>query len=953
MAGIKSAPAIHGLLFFCYGLAVASPGAMRGPIVSGDVHDITTSFSVLGSQDPRPPLPEPMRRSLSESRVTPTANTSASTDGDLLLKMPESFQIGMSIVLVFLLVLQIATTVLFVVHRKKRILEFAQPLAVCILLFGGVVSTAGCFLFLFISNIGCAIRDPLILVSMSFMGASIAGRAWRISTLMTNPMMSLGRSEELSRTEQARRSVLYALGVLADCRCEFTPNNATLRKLSVVNLRPSSTGNTTGRRRNDIRKQVPFSKLLRVVSLLVLPQLILQLLVILVPSARSVAVISYDDYENIIFGHYECQSPAAGSWNIYLGAFFVALPLGIAFLLNMHPKKELERLPDSINEAEGIKSSIRIGLLVLTTTLPIMILAALPLVNAYATICATLGLPLALWWHIAVAKLKTLWRNGVEEKHRSSIVATGTSEQKSTAAFALKMSEMYSNMGQDDKVVDIIEETLQTFTKTNSNIPFSVSTEQTEEVGSGFTKQVLKKIDSEDLEVIIQLLRAKGKALMRLDGQSGMAQSAQLNIDILKIYENCPAAASLKDPSIIFPVYSLVAAQLKGGIINTQKDTSALERDLAERFMHEAQSQVYHYARALTNLAELYGRFGMYKEAFREFDTMKLVYLPETHSTLLTSAYAQDKCSHGFAMSAIWYMQQGKTELAIEQCNYVIASVLPKYDRKDALGLFNLLIPLIRVLKWNGHVSRAKQILEEYVSEEISRSTTGVGSLQRPISLLLSICDDAQYEINGEDIDLALKVDVPEMIDNVYMANAWSMKSMIAEICLHLAEKLRDSNGQKELLVRRGIRLSLIADEKMKDGRGRIKHLAAYNAHKTILSKLLEMANECASEPISSAHDDQLSISRHSHSAGSLGSRQNSKQTVSFAKQLTVSTWDGSRASDISLQNTSSTSKSNGGVAPSHIDTKTPCEMPKRVSSLGSNHSLDDSSSRSIKASPQ
>lgn len=88
--------------------------------------------------------------------------------------------------------------------------------------------------------------------------------------------------------------------------------------------------------------------------------------------------------------------------------------------------------------------------------------------------------------------------------------------------------------------------------------------------------------------------------------------------------------------------------------------------------------------------------------------------------------------------------------------------------------------------------------------------------------------------------------------------------------------------------------LSLIADEKMKDGRGRIKHLAAYNAHKAILSKLLEMANKCTSEPISSAHDDQLSISRHSHSAGSLGSRQNSKQTVSFAKQLTVSTMNGS-----------------------------------------------------------
>ena len=879
----------------------------------------------------------------------PTANTGA--DGGML-KMPVSFQIGMSLVLAFLLLLQIATTILFVVHRKKRILEFAQPLALCILLVGGVVSTTGCFLFVFINNVGCAIRAPLILLSISFMGASIAGRAWRISTLMTNPMMGMGRSEELCRTEKTRRSILYALGVLADCRFELTPNQATSRKLSMRSFRTNSTGNTTGRR-NDIRKQVPFSKLLRVVTLLILPQLLLQLIVILAPSVRSVAAMSYDDYAGVMFSNYECQSPAAGSWHIYLGIMFVALPLGIALLLNMRPKQELERLPDSINETEGIKSSIRIGIIVLIITLPIMILAALPLVNAYAAICATLGLPLALWWHIAVAKLKALWGNGVEEKHRSSIVTTtGATEQKSTAAFALKMSEMYSNMGQDDKVVDIIEETLQTFTKSNSSIPFSVSSEQTEEVGSGFTKQTLKKIDSEDLEVIIHLLRAKGRALMRLNGQAGIEQSAQLNIDILKIYENCPAAVSLKDPSIIFPVYSLVAAQLKGGVINTQNDTSALERDLAERFMHEAQSQVYHYARALTNLAELYGRFGMYDEAFREFDTMKLVYLPETHSTLLTSAYAQDKCSHGFAMTAIWHMQMGKIEKAIEQCDYVIANVLPKYDHKDALGIFNLLIPLIRVLKWNGHVDRAKRVLDEHVSEEISRSKTGVGSLQRPISLLLSICDDAPYEISGEDIDLALTIDFPEMLDNVFMANAWSMKSMIAEVCLHLAERLRDSNGEKEQLVRRGIRLSLIADEKMKDGRGRIKHLTAYNAHKAILSKLLEMANKCTSEPISSAHDDQLSISRHSHSAGSLGSRQNSKQTVSFAKQLTVSTMNGSSrtGSDTSLQTGISGKNKSNGAAPSHVETKPAGLMSKRVSSLASNHSFDDSS-KSMKAS--
>ena len=82
-----------------------------------------------------------------------------------------------------------------------------------------------------------------------------------------------------------------------------------------------------------------------------------------------------------------------------------------------------------------------------------------------------------------------------------------------------------------------------------------------DEVGSGFTKNDLKSIEAEELQLIIQLLSVKGKALMATHGQAGMPMSAKLNVDALKIFENCPAASKMKDISIIFPVSISISDQ--------------------------------------------------------------------------------------------------------------------------------------------------------------------------------------------------------------------------------------------------------------------------------------------------------------------------------------------------------------------------------------------------------
>jgi fumarylacetoacetase len=45
-----------------------------------------------------------------------------------------------------------------------------------------------------------------------------------------------------------------------------------------------------------------------------------------------------------------------------------------------------------------------------------------------------------------------------------------------------------------------------------------------------------------------------------------------------------------------------------------------------------------------------------------------------------------------------------------ERCDYVIDHVIPHYDKKDVLGLYTILIQIVRVLKWNNQVDKARNV---------------------------------------------------------------------------------------------------------------------------------------------------------------------------------------------------------------------------------------------------
>eukprot|EP00956_Cyclotella_meneghiniana_P045971 scaffold392730_cov99-Cyclotella_meneghiniana.AAC.1 len=154
-------------------------------------------------------------------------------------------------------------------------------------------------------------------------------------------------------------------------------------------------------------------------------------------------------------------------------------------------------------------------------------------------------------------------------------------------------------------------------------------------------------------------------------------------------------------------------------------------------------------------------------------------------------------------MAALWEMKEERKDKAIERVNFVIKNILPNYDKKDIIGLFSIILYIIRVLKWNGLVDRAFKVYTKFLPLEAEHHFA-VGVFYKPMLLLLKICDNSPVQYTKEDMDsdieLALQYDPHDFGDNIFTADGWSMKSMGAEICLHLASKLPPGDAVRESL---------------------------------------------------------------------------------------------------------------------------------------------------------
>ncbi len=161
--------------------------------------------------------------------------------------------------------------------------------------------------------------------------------------------------------------------------------------------------------------------------------------------------------------------------------------------------------------------------------------------KAYSGIALVLGLILPLCYHIVYLKLRSM--DASPKKRRSGDSMRGKADT-SSVAYANRMVEMYERIGQDEKCIAMIDETLSVFIKSKRNaVTIGSTPKSNEEVGAGLTKGDLKDINADDLKSIINLLHIKGRILIRMNGLVvGQKLCAKINVDTVAIYENCPAS---------------------------------------------------------------------------------------------------------------------------------------------------------------------------------------------------------------------------------------------------------------------------------------------------------------------------------------------------------------------------------------------------------------------------
>ena len=116
---------------------------------------------------------------------------------------------------------------------------------------------------------------------------------------------------------------------------------------------------------------------------------------------------------------------------------------------------------------------------------------------------------------------------------------------KDSPLAAVKMAEMYMNIGRKEESIQLIDEILSTLKGAlSSNVISNIGQKEgKEEIGAGFTRNDLKTFDHNSLDMVIHLLKLKARAYDTVNPK----RSASVNIEALRIFENCPAASKLKD----------------------------------------------------------------------------------------------------------------------------------------------------------------------------------------------------------------------------------------------------------------------------------------------------------------------------------------------------------------------------------------------------------------------
>ena len=172
-----------------------------------------------------------------------------------------SFRVCFGVLLLPLCVVQLKLAVDLYKQRNNLLLQLFQPGSLSLLAAAGAIATIASFLFAFPEyDATCALRQPIILTSITFIGNLLVGRAWRIGSVISSTATFAAPGGEID------------VDIVGVARLKVMNSLSTLSQLGryVGSCGREKMGGNSG-----IRRAVTFADSIFVVMVLLVPQLML------------------------------------------------------------------------------------------------------------------------------------------------------------------------------------------------------------------------------------------------------------------------------------------------------------------------------------------------------------------------------------------------------------------------------------------------------------------------------------------------------------------------------------------------------------------------------------------------------------------------------------------------------------------------------------------------------
>ncbi len=743
-----------------------------------------------------------------------------------------AFRVCFGLLLLTLGVAQLKLAVDLYKHRNNLQLQLFQPDSLSLLVTAGAIATIASFLFAFPEyHAASALRQPIILTSITFMGNLLIGRAWRMGSIISSTATFVASGDEIDAVGAARLKVMDALSTL-----------------SQLGRYVGSGGREKMGSNSGIRKAITFDDLIFVVMVLLVPQLVLQIVNLSVPSVRK----------------------RAGPYVFVVGIVLALASFAISLLINIQSKG----IPDKFRELNEIVASMTSSFWMLLGTLPAagMIGQAQPNARAYLLAASVLSFVLPLSYNIALTKFQNATMCTVVSR-RNSIPRQGATlpMQMSRSATASNLStssrdgdveddplvlnaadetavmgEMFEIMGSTSKAVDTNRDILTLFKAENEEFSWE----------SGFTLSEIYSLGPKSLVTVVKILIGSSKLWHSIFYSNNNVQAKLRGIkccmDAFDIFDKAPSKPLLSDRIIIFPCYSKMNAISKTMTYTPPNNMSIedFEMNLAETFVKETHYQQYHQCRALAFQADVMRRQDKYEVALSIINDMKSIYDPQLHSKAIMKEYETDNCMEMIAASTVWLNYFGHSDEALQLCEHVVDTMLPEIKATELVTKHGILIPICRTLANQGQISSAKRALELY-RNHVADPAALAGSkahpclcMRVPIMIILkcrSLEGGEVYADLNSDVAYMLNVKEPEWLEAScisYCDCAWS--TMCAEACLRLARiagcTSQEASGSE--LIKEGLKRLDVSISTLTNKDGTIVNDMAHSYYSQILSEL-------------------------------------------------------------------------------------------------------------------